>query len=38
MILFAETHSIYIWSALLLTLAGISLVRPRLPASRLPAA
>ena len=38
MILFAETHSIYIWSALLLTLVGISLVRPRLPESRLPAA
>jgi drug/metabolite transporter (DMT)-like permease len=38
MILFAETHSVYIWSALMLTLVGVSLVRPRLPASRLPAA
>ena len=31
MILFAETHSVYIWSALLLTLVGISLVRPQQP-------
>ena len=35
MLLFGETHSIYIWSALLLTLFGISLVRPELPRSRL---
>jgi len=35
MILFAETHSLYIWAALLLTLVGISLVRPRNPHSRL---
>ena len=35
MILFAETHSLYIWTALLLTLAGISMVGPRSPHSRL---
>ncbi len=35
MILFGETHSVYIWSALLLTLIGISLVRPTAPRSRL---
>ena len=35
MILFGETHSVYIWSALLLTLFGISLVRPEVPRSRL---
>ena len=35
MILFGETHSFYIWSALLLTLLGISLVRPEAPRSRL---
>jgi drug/metabolite transporter (DMT)-like permease len=34
-ILFAESHSIYIWSALALTLAGVGLVRPRQPISRL---
>ena len=34
MILFGETHSVYIWSALLLTLLGISLVRPTVPRSR----
>jgi sucrose-phosphate synthase len=35
MILFAETHSLYIWTALLLTLAGISMVGPRSPHRRL---
>jgi drug/metabolite transporter (DMT)-like permease len=35
MILFGETHTVYIWSALLLTLVGISLVRPRHPRHRL---
>jgi drug/metabolite transporter (DMT)-like permease len=34
-ILFSESHSIYIWSALALTLMGIGLVRPRQPISRL---
>jgi drug/metabolite transporter (DMT)-like permease len=34
MILFGETHSIYIWSALALTLFGIGLVRPQAHASR----
>jgi drug/metabolite transporter (DMT)-like permease len=34
MILFAETHSIYIWSALALTLLAIGMVRPQSPASR----
>ncbi len=34
MILFAETHSIYIWSALALTLFAIGMVRPQQPASR----
>jgi len=34
MLLFDETHSIYIWSALALTLLGISLVRPQAPQSR----
>jgi len=34
MILFAETHSIYIWSALALTLLAIGMVRPQQPASR----
>lgn len=34
MILFAETHSVYIWMALMLTLAGIALVRPQQPSSR----
>jgi drug/metabolite transporter (DMT)-like permease len=29
MLLFGETHSIYIWAALVMTLIGISLVRPR---------
>jgi drug/metabolite transporter (DMT)-like permease len=33
-VLFGETHSVYIWSALLLTLVGISLVRPATPHSR----
>ena len=37
MILFGETHSIYIWSALALTLLGISLVRPQAPQSRVAA-
>ena len=35
MLLFGETHSIYIWAALLLTLVGISLVRPQAPKSRI---
>ena len=34
MILFGETHSLYIWVALALTLVGISLVRPQLPKRR----
>ena len=38
MLLFGETHSLYIWSALALTLFGISLVRPQPPKSRLAAA
>ncbi len=38
MILFGETHSVYIWSALALTLLGISLVRPQAPQSRVAAA
>lgn len=29
MILFGETHSVYIWTALLLTLVGIGMVRPQ---------
>ena len=35
MILFGETHSIYIWIALLLTLAGITLVKPQNPINKL---
>jgi hypothetical protein len=35
MVLFGETHSVYIWSALALTLFGIGLVRPQAHASRL---
>jgi len=35
MVLFGETHSVYIWSALALTLFAIGLVRPRAHASRL---
>ncbi|MGB5708965.1 MAG: DMT family transporter [Arenicellales bacterium] len=35
MIIFAETHSIYIWLALVLTLTGIGMVRPQQPSSRL---
>jgi len=38
MIIFAETHSIYIWLALVLTLTGIGMVRPQKPSSRLAAA
>ncbi len=38
MILFGETHSVYIWSALALTMLGISLVRPQAPQSRVAAA
>jgi drug/metabolite transporter (DMT)-like permease len=34
MILFAETHSIYIWSALALTLLAIAMVRPQPSSSR----
>lgn len=37
MILFGETHSIFIWSALALTLLGISLVRPQAPQNRVAA-
>ncbi len=37
MIIFAETHSIYIWLALVLTLTGIGMVRPQKPSSRLAA-
>jgi len=37
MILFSETHSLYTWAALLLTLLGISLVRPQRPLTRLAA-
>lgn len=33
-VLFSESHSIYIWSALILTLVGIGLVRPQQPKSR----
>jgi drug/metabolite transporter (DMT)-like permease len=33
-ILFAESHSIYIWAALALTLLSIGMVRPQPPASR----
>jgi drug/metabolite transporter (DMT)-like permease len=33
-ILFAETHSIYIWSALALTLLAIGMVRPQSPATQ----
>jgi drug/metabolite transporter (DMT)-like permease len=35
MILFAETHSVYIWLALALTLLGIVLVSPQRPSSRI---
>lgn len=35
-VLFGETHSAYIWSALALTLFGVGLVRPQAHASRLP--
>lgn len=35
MVLFGETHSIYIWSALVLTLIGIALVRPQRPTNRI---
>jgi len=35
MILLGESHSLYIWTALLLTLAGIAMVRPQNPKSRL---
>ena len=35
MVLFGETHSIYIWAALVMTLLGISLVRPRDHCSRI---
>jgi drug/metabolite transporter (DMT)-like permease len=35
MVLFGETHSVYIWSALALTLFGVGLVRPQAHASRL---
>ena len=38
MLLFGESHSLYIWSALALTLLGISLVRPQQPRSRVVAA
>jgi drug/metabolite transporter (DMT)-like permease len=34
MLLFGESHSLYIWAALALTLLGISLVRPQHPRSR----
>ena len=37
MILFSETHSIYIWSALVLTLFAIGMVRPQQPSSRVTA-
>jgi drug/metabolite transporter (DMT)-like permease len=35
MILFAETHSIFIWLALALTLLAIGMVRPQSPSSRI---
>jgi drug/metabolite transporter (DMT)-like permease len=35
MLLFGETHSLYIWTALGLTLFGISLVRPQRPKNRI---
>ncbi len=35
MILFSETHSIYIWLALVLTLLGIGMVRPQQPSSQI---
>ena len=38
MLLFGESHSLYIWSALALTLIGIGLVRPQQPRSRVIAA
>ena len=31
MVLFDERHSVYIWSALALTLTGIALVKPQRP-------
>ncbi len=37
MILFSESHSIYIWSALVLTLLGIGMVRPQPPTKRIAA-
>ncbi len=37
MLLFAETHSLYTWAALLLTLVGVSMVRPRKPLNQLAA-
>ncbi len=35
MVLLAESHSLYIWTALVLTLFGISLVRPQRPRNRI---
>ena len=34
-VLFAESHSVYVWVALVLTLIGIGMVRPQKPSSRL---